>query len=142
MATVTSMAQLEKLINLKVKKAVQMTRDNIYEMINFHLIKYYGDYSPELYERTYRMADSLIKLDVDVSGTSISAEVKIDEGYLNSGYPTGTWTGRDVVASAQNGLHGGRVHGDTAFWVNAIDELGGKSGIKALLISNLRACGL
>lgn len=144
MPTVKSMAQLEKAINARIQKAVKMTRDYIYKMVDFHLSKYYFDYDPQQYMRTHELSDSLIKMDVKVYGNMITTEVKIDEDYLNSEYEIGDWTGRQVVESAEAGLHGGCDvgNGNAAFWTNALEELGGESGIKVLLIKNLKACGL
>lgn len=144
MPTVKSTSQLEKLINTRIQKAVKMTRDYIYEMVHFHLMEYYRDYSPKSYMRTYQLLDSLVKMNVKVSGNMITAEVKIDEDYLNSEYEIGDWTGLQVVKSAEAGLHGGYAvgNGNATFWTNALEELGGESGIKALLIKNLKACGL
>lgn len=145
--TVSSMSQLINEIKSRCQKAVQMTRDEIYETIDTYLYAFYGDYSPVLYARTYRFADSLIKLDVSVSGTSVSAEVKIDEGYLGSTYSSGdSPTGMQVAEAANSGLHGAVglncVPGSISFWNDALNNLGGEAGIEAKLIANLKACGL
>lgn len=146
--TISNMSQLENEIKTRCQKAIQMTRDEIYEVIDKWIDEFYADYSPKQYIRTNRFANSLIKLDVSMSGTSIDTEVKIDEGYLNTIYNTGkNPTGMQVAEAANSGLHGAvspyhYVKGNVSFWDNALDELGGEAGIEAKLIANLKACGL
>lgn len=137
-------------IRKRAAKAVQMTRDEIYHTIQVYLLAWYGDYDPTMYKRTYKFANSLVKLDVDVIGNSIHTEVKIDEDYLNFHYPSGSSpTGLQVATSADKGYHGAdglrEMSGETelSFWTQAIDEgLGGEAGIETLLQKNLKACGL
>lgn len=135
MPTFNNLNQLEKYIKSQIKLAVQDTRDYIYEMINFYIIKYYGSYSPEQYQRTYQFADSLIKMDVSVNGSSISTEVKINEDFLSMNYNP-TFTGQKVAEYANLGLHGLHVQTDVRFWQDALEELGGEAGIENLLKSN------
>lgn len=147
--TVSSISELVNEIKSRCQKAVQMTRDEIYETIDTYIYAFYGDYSPVMYERTYSFADSLIKLDVSVLGTSVTTEVKIDEGYLGSTYSTGNNpSGMQVAEAANAGMHGAlgdgfyAVPGSVSFWDDALSALGGQAGIEARLIANLKACGL
>lgn len=142
MPTVTNMAQLEALIMSKVSIAVAKTRDDVHEVIQAYIDNYYAEYNPKVYARLYNFADSLVKLDVKVSGTSVSAEVKIDEGYLNYTYPRGEQlTGLEVVEYAEAGTHGGWGTG-ARFWTEALNLMGGEEGIKGWLIAHLKEQGL
>lgn len=143
----TSVSALYDEIRERIAQAVQMTRDEIYSTIDDYIMAWYSDYSPSMYERTYKFADSLIKLDVSINGNNISTEVKIDEGYLGSVYQTGIHpTGMDVAESADSAYHGivgyNGVQGNIRFWHDAIENMGGEAGIKAMLVSNLKKCGL
>ena len=147
MPAVTNMAQLEALIMSKVNVAVAKTRDNIYETLQLCIANYYNEYIPKPppigYDRTYAFKNSPIKLDVKVSGTSVSTEVKIDEGYLGSTYSKGQHpTGLEVAQMAEAGTHGGIGGGFSSFWTDTINLLGGEAGIRNLLIYYLKEQGL
>ena len=145
----TSMSELLAEIKKKISEAVEMTRDDIYQTIMKNITDWYGAYSPTMYERTNKFADSLIKLDVSFSGNNISANVKIDDGFLGSAYSSGNRpTGLNVAQTAAEGGHGAtgsgfmNVPGNVKFWTDALDKLGNEEGIKGLLIQNLKKCGL
>ncbi len=147
--TCKSISELHNAILKKAQKAVEATRNEIYNTISDYIMAWYGDYSPTMYERTHKFAESLVKLDAVINGSSISAEVKIDEGYLAGTYSTGNNpTGRNVAETAATGYHGARgvgfhaVAGNVRFWQEAIDSMGGIDGIKAKLIGNMKKYGL
>lgn len=83
------------------------------------------------------------------SGDKLTCQVKIDENYLNYkypgtiGYPSLPAIGYDVLAwNNADGSHGGTVDGDWKIWEQAINTLGGKTGIIAILIDKLKESGL
>ena len=146
---------MDKLISDRVKKAIAKTMDRIYKVLRRNLGDYYADYTPKVYKRTMALMNSVVKVDVTGNLSSgFSAEVKIDEAYLEGRYSyvaeydppwSGQdWTGLDVAQSAESGLHGGLPvgSGSAMFMKNTLFELGGEAGIKSLLASNLRAFGL
>lgn len=144
-----------------------MTRDEMFKVFQKHIDKYYREYRPTVYKRTYKLLNSLIKTNVQFTGIELTCSVKIDEDYLNYEYPhTGFFkpsyphdydgrfaTGYDVASWANRefpnddepgGNHGYTVDvGDgNGFWNDAIDELGGKDGIINLMKKNLKKCGV
>lgn len=152
---ITSQGQLERELTKIIQNAMDKTKNDIFDTVKRHLDIYYGDYAPFLYQRTYAMMNSVIQLGVLGNARSgLFIEVKIDEGYLGSAYgyheeynppwSVQNWTGLDAVTSAEGGMHGGKSlgGGNTAFWTNALNELGGESGIKNKLVGYLRASGL
>lgn len=134
-------------IKKKASKAVQMTRDEIYEAVHTYLFMWYADYAPKMYKRTYEFLNSLIKLDVSINGNSIHTEVKISEDYLGHTYSDGEQpSGLEVANWANKAFHGVKgetqIPRDVSFWTDAINALGGEAGIEAILKKNLKACGL
>ncbi len=145
-------AILEKYVASALKKTQQEIYDCIHESIN----EYYKEYTPDFYQRTYKFLNSLVKTDIVRVGNSITCEVRIDEDYLNYEYPgNGSYlfnvpaTGLDVVQWANredymNGNHGATVDAgrEQGFWDEAMQTLGGETGIIAILKNNLKRRGL
>lgn len=139
---------LEKYASAALKK----TQLEIYYAIQESINEYYKEYIPSVYERKYKFLNSLIKTEVIRTGNSVSCEVKIDESYLRYSYPdrgdlqaTGLdvakWANRDISGY---GNHGGTVDAgrDDGFFDIGLQDLGGETGIIALLVSNLKKRGL
>ena len=79
---ITSTSQLKSLLQSRISKAVGMTCDYVYFVFRKHLEKYYNEYDPNYYQRTYSFLNSLIKTEVIQKGNSLSCQIKIDEDYL------------------------------------------------------------
>lgn len=150
MATVniTNTNQLVKIFQARVKMAVKMTQDDIYKTIQRYITAYYeegvfsgGSCIPDVYERTYRLLNSLIKTDIKVSGNSISCTVEIDRNYLNYSYQGGA-TGQQVMDWLNDSWHGGTVQGEHEYWNEALTELSGEQGIIWLMKYYLHKCGV
>ena len=118
-----------------------MTQNEIWETINSHIEKYYNEYTPILYERTYTFAKKLIKTEIVKNGNSLSCKVGIDPDYLSFGYKE--TMGADVVNWANNHSHGGIYNSNFGcFWDDAMQELGLEKGILDIMRRNLRECGV
>lgn len=150
MATIIkSMNDLTKIIESRIQQALKMTQQEIFEVIQQHITDYYKEpvfrngtsAIPMMYDRTYRLLDSLIKTDIVKSGGTISCSVKIDPNYLNYQYMGGA-SGLDVMLSAEQSFHGWSVEGDMHIWSDSLAELGLEPGIKYLMKKNLKKCGV
>lgn len=150
MATVIkSMSNLTKIIESRIQQALKMTQQEIFEVIQQHITDYYKEpvfrngtsAIPLLYDRSYKMLNSLIKTDIVKSGGAISCSVEIDPNYLNYQYMGGA-SGLDVMLSADQSFHGWSVEGDMRIWQNSLEELGLKPGILYIMKKNLRKCGV
>lgn len=132
--------------------ALKKTQQEVYDAIQESIYEYYREYTPEFYDRKFKFMNSLIKTDIVRKGNTLSCEVKIDENYLRNSYPnngglqaTGLdvaqWANRDVSGY---GNHGGTVDAgrDDGFFDIGIQDLGGETGIMALLKNNLIKRGL
>lgn len=150
MATVIkSMNNLSKILELRIQQALKMTQQEIFEVIQEHITDYYKEpvfrngtsTIPLLYDRTYKLLDSLIKTDIVKSDGTISCTVEIDPEYLNYQYMGGI-SGLDVMLSAEQSFHGWSVEGDMRIWSDSLAELGLEPGIRYLMKKNLRKCGV
>lgn len=145
MATVIkSMNDLSKILEARIKKALEMTQDEIWEVIQNHIDAYYSEYSPKKYIRTFKFqTESLIKTKVIKDGNKLSCTVEIDPEYLHYTYPGGYATGLGVAMEANQQSHGG-IQDDSfgRFWDDSMAELGLAPGILYIMKKNLKACGV
>lgn len=150
MATVIkSMSDLIKILELRIQKALKMTQQEIFEVIQRHISDYYKEpvFSngtsaiPLLYDRSYKLLNSLIKTDIIKYGGTITSSVQIDPNYLNYQYIGGA-SGLDVVLSANEQFHGWSIEGDMRIWSDSLAELGLEPGILYIMKSNLKKCGV
>ena len=155
---IRNMKELSKALEPKLKYALKQTRDIVNDCIQESINEYYKEKvfyegtsaTPEVYERTYKLMNSLVKTEIVKTGNTFSCQVKIDESYLNYEYPGNPdfrynvpATGLDVLQwNAADGSHGGTVNGDWKIWDQAMTTLGGKNGIMSILITNLKKTGL
>lgn len=165
--TIKSISELKRVFQNRASYAARITRDEMFKVFQKHIDKFYGEYKPTVYKRTYKFLNSLIKTDITLSGNELSCSVRIDEKYLNYEYPytqrfkpsyphhyDGRFASGYDVASWANGKfpwddYSGGKHGYTVdvgsgngFWNDAIEELGGKQGIINLMKRNLKKCGV
>lgn len=150
MATVIkSMSDLTKIIESRIQQALKMTQQEIFEVIQQHITDYYKEpvfrngtsVIPMIYDRTYKLLNSLIKTDIVKSSGTISCSVEIDQNYLDYHYMGGA-SGLDVMLSADQAFHGWSVEGDMRIWSDSLLELGLKPGILYLMKNNLKKCGV
>lgn len=150
MATVIkSISDLTRIIELRVQKALEMTQQEIFEVIQEHIIDYYKEpvfrngtsAIPMLYDRSYKLLNSLIKTDIVKSSGTISCSVEINPNYLNYQYMGGA-SGLEIMLSANERFHGWSVEGDMRIWDDALAELGLKPGILYIMKNNLKKCGV
>lgn len=150
MATVIkSMSALTKILESRIQQALKMTQQEIFEVIQQHITDYYKEpvfrngtsAIPLLYDRTYKLLNSIIKTDIVKSGGTLSCSVEIDPNYLNYQYMGGA-SGLDIMLSANEQFHGWSIEGDMRIWDDALSELGLKPGILYIMKNNLKKCGV
>lgn len=139
---IKSMSDLTKIIESRIQQALKMTQQEIFEVIQQHIVDYYHEFTPHMYQRTWEFLNSLIKTDIIKTNGTISCTVGIDRNYLNYRYNGGA-TGLEVVTYANQHSHGGVYDDDFGqFWDDAMAELGLEPGIKYLMKKNLKKCGV
>ena len=68
--TIRSMSELKRVFQNRASFALKMTRDEIFKVFQKHISEYYsepvfgGSSIPKVYDRLYKMLNSLIKTDV------------------------------------------------------------------------------
>lgn len=156
MKKITSIAQLKQEIETKIKKAMEMTRDEIHNVVLTNVLRYYSEYKPKKYRRTNMLLDTMEKRPVEGGNGSYSFKVGWDGDYLEFTYPDTfnrhshfTPTGLQVLEGFNSGLHGAiidreaiGVYCGTNFWDRVINEIGGAVGIGNILKKNLAKVGL
>lgn len=133
--------------------AVAQVEEKVYAEFSGNLNQYYTEFIPAEYIRTGALYNSLDRTGVQSSGNGASADVFFNTPSYQKGmmplqntpmhgrYGWATWSGQKVLDTAMHGSHGGYVDG-TAIWDDSMVSLGGKAGIKAMLIQALKAQGL
>lgn len=156
-AVIKSMKDLNKIIESRATLALKMAQKEIGECVQESIDEYYREkvFSegtsniPLVYERTYKLLNSMIKTEIVKKGNTLSCQVGISDDYLNYKYP-GTdekysidATGRDVLTwNNEDGSHGYTVDGDWKIWDETMQTLSGKNGIISILVSKLKKSGL
>ena len=162
---IKNIVQLQKAVEARVQKALQLTQNEIYAVVQKHIEAFYQaeDFQhgnkwnnvPLFYQRTNKFLESLIKTQVVRVGNGLSCSVQLDEDYLDYEYPGNpNWkhnvpaTGLDVVTWANDSSHQ-HTHGytvssrtDVAWWSDAMEELGGRQGVLNIMKKNLKAVGV
>lgn len=154
---IKSIKDLNKILEQRATVAMKMAQKEIGICIQESIDEYYrekvfrGGTSaiPEVYDRTYKLLNSMVKTEIVKSGNTLSCKVGIGDDYLNYRYPgTNGWdgvdaTGRDVLDwNNADGSHGGNVDGDWKIWDEVMRTLGGETGIMAIFVSKLKKCGI
>lgn len=137
MPTFKDAKSLEKYLMNGLRRTVENGKDKAYNVIKYSLSKYYGEYTPEFFERTRQVLNSLVKGDVVQTGNGYKSEVYVDLGSLNHpNYYTyiddgktyrmrRNWSEEKILDSVMTwGSHGGKdsISG-TAVWTESMQTL-------------------
>ena len=160
MPTIRNMNDMNKVLQPYIIKAMELTRDEIFEVVSRKVSDYYnepvfdGGDTP-MYQRTGHLRDSLTGSNVTCKNNIYSFTVGWDDEYIEYTYSgwTRRWrrglkgknyaTGEDVLNYFNTGRHGGDgFTGDHNYWDEAIDELGGSTGLVELFKRNCKKVGL
>lgn len=134
---ITSTVHLEKIMQNVIKLALQMTQDDIFDVIQKHINIYYSEYVPLQYQRTDTFKDSIFVSGIKISANGAECTVEINRDYLRHIYEGGA-SGLEVTNWANQSLHGGiDVGTNHNFFDAALDELGGKPGITKIFKKNI-----
>ena len=140
-------AQLKRFLMDKCANAVANAERKVREEFAGNLNQFYTEFSPKEYIRTDALFNALEVTGVKRAGNRVSTEIyfntpSYDHGWvpLQSGdYGYSYWTDDYILDIAMTGKfpHGG-YEGGTAIWSSSMQSLGGKQGIKNLLIQELK----
>lgn len=146
MPTFKTTSEMENYIKSKMQVALVKTQDKIHEVIEKYIAQFYGEWSPEYYERTYQLFNSLVRTECVSTGNGYTISVYLDadrmnhskkfinmEGRIFSGANQG-WDEKTILSTAATGAksHGGWVSG-TKIWTDPMkNELSKKQMIATL----------
>lgn len=161
MSKINNIKDLNKVIKPYIKKAMILTRDEIFEIVSQKIVDYYyedvfappNEDEPVQYQRTGRLLESLSASNLSESNGIYSFTVGFDDEYLSFEYPGNPnqpkkphfnpATGEDVIRWMNSGWHGGKVAGSHNYLDEAMEEINIKyGGISQLFKRNLRRAGL
>lgn len=134
--------QLETILLKKCRLALLKAQDEVCRIIKQFLYKYYADYDPIMYERTYQLLTSLVESRIVSNGKGYKAEVYFNVDGLN--YVTGSQpSGEQVMSAAAKGGHGASglrvMSGNTgvSVWDDPVKKLNAEAIdiLKKMLIS-------
>lgn len=150
---VKNMNDIRFIIETKVKKALELTHEEITDTLQYHIDRYYDEVEPVVYRRTEFLKKSPIKTDIVKVGNSYSCKFGISDDYLEFEYPDlykEPFTVPDVAASGYevlswnnlDGSHGNTVRGKVRIWHDTMEDLNGVEGILSIFKRNLKVCGV
>lgn len=132
--TFDSTDALKNYILPKCAIAIRYAQMEIFNIIDKFLMNYYGEFSPEVYQRTQQLLHSLVKSDIKSTGSGYEAEVYFDVGLLDYSMktingitvPNKGWSEEKTLSAAAHGSHGGWVSG-TAIWDDPMEIIDSKA---------------
>ena len=154
---IQNMKDLEKVVNKYIIKALELTRDEIFEVVSRKVSDYYNEEVfehelrdiPDFYQRTGNLMESLSATHITSNGNGYEFRVGWDDDYLTFRYPKGFGkskyngiTGLQVLQAFDSGTHGYTVQGNHNYFQEALDELGNEKGIIELFKKNCKRVGL
>ena len=160
MAQFKNLNDLEVLLQKYIIKAMELTRDEILDIVTDKVSEYYAEpvfsggqsSTPEFYERTYKLRDSLSSSPVVSNGSYYSFIVGWDDEYLEYKYPGSNLsfkkkgvngaTGKEVLEWFNASLHGGNVKGKHDYWDEVFEEIISRGNIHGIFKRNLIKVGI
>lgn len=144
----TNLNALFSAINDKIAQAMELTRDDIYKVLKGKVDEYYAEsvFSggtssiPAVYQRTYALSGNMKAYPVERLANGCRCKVGWEDDYLAFQYTNAS--GLQVLEWMDSKSHGGTVLGRHSFFTEALNNLGGKSGIINLFRRNCIAVGL
>ena len=98
--------ELEDFLLPKLKNALIKAQDKVHRVVDMYMQRFYADYNPVWYKRTYELMHSLVKGEIKKNGNGYIAKVYFDLDYL---YKTGSKpSGEQVMDAAAYGGHGAK----------------------------------
>lgn len=161
MPTFKNYNEFEKFFNSKLQKAMELTRDEVFEIVSNKVSDYYKEEVfatpphdiPDYYQRTGTLMESLSGGQVTYQNGYYSFTTGFDDDYLEFRYSGGfttrkhgsrynAITGEQVLQAFNTSTHGYTVQGDHSYWDEALDEINSRGGLDGILKRNLIKLGV
>ena len=136
-------------IKSRTKDAILKTQEDVDEVFDRHIERFYAGYKPSSYKRTNQLKTTPTKSPVRTNGLGAEGDVYLDSGklhYLKNieimneedgsiRISLNEWDADTVLSHAAYGSHGGFKGDGSSVWRGPVAELNGTA--KALIIKNL-----
>lgn len=128
MAEATSMAQLEKLLMLEMKKAMDEASVKIKTDMDKHIAEFYSEGSPTIYKRTGKMRNAPKTTNTSIGGNSVEFDAYLEpqqyvvpnNDFTDRGYSS-YFNGSQVLEAAEAGV--AHILGKPGFWGNSLKDM-------------------
>ena len=117
-----NLKELNEILKNYIGTALILTQWDIREILEKKVEEYYDEYQPVLYERTWKLRNSLQCSNIKFEKKGVSCTVGWDNYYIAMRY-TGGATGEQVLYWFNDKSHGGRVQGEHKFWDDLHQEI-------------------
>lgn len=158
------MQELERLLNSKIQQALELTRDEIFDIVFGKVQDYYNEpvfkndppTDPQYYVRgadEMSLIESLTASNIINNHGLYSFTVGFPDEYLefryHGGFTTGKFggrynaiTGEQVLQAFNSGTHGYTVKGSHNYWDEALSDIASRGGIDGIFKRNLIKLGV
>ena len=102
---VRNQTELKLAMQQVLKQGMEDLTKEVHSLANEFIHKWYDDYDPKIYGRTYQLFKSCIATEVVQSGSTFKSYILLDSSKMHHGLPIG-YTEEDVILAAEKGLHG------------------------------------
>ena len=158
---IRNIKDLENMVNKYMVKALELTRDEVFEIISRKITDYYYEdvfsppdtSEPDVYQRTGKLMESLTASHITKNGNGYEFTVGFDDEYLSFHYSGGFTTkkygskyngitGEQVLQALNTGTHGYTVPGSHNYWDEALMEIDQRGGIQNIFKRNMKKLGV
>lgn len=122
MTAFSSTNELRNYILSKSRVAMVAAQEKVYRILEEFVQRFYGEFDPVMYERTYQLFRSMVKADIKSTGNGWAAEVYFDKTQMDHSLKS-VWTEEQILHTALVGAypHGGyKPAGGTGIWTSAM----------------------
>lgn len=156
---VKSLKNLQAVLKPYLEKAMEATRDEVFEILSNKIVEYYEEPvfdnnpadEPRYYSRTGQMLSELTAFPLSHIGNGLGFEVGWPDSYYSYQYPgtpsfgnrNNRATGYEVLSFMNSGSHGGTVNGEHNYFDEALEEIDSKyGGVTALFKIKCKEVGI
>ena len=148
--------ELEEYINSKIQQAMELTKNEIFEIVSQKVSDYYSEPvfihdpkdKPDRYQRTGKFMESLSAQPVTKKANMYEFVVGWDDEYISYRYENQFdperpgITGESNLHSFNNAYHGWIVKGNHEYWNEAIEEITVRGNVDGIMKKYLKQLGV
>ena len=128
----TDVNEIIPVIDRGLSQATEIVRDRVHNTIHEYILRFYFEFDPSMYARSYQLFNALIKTNVTKTANGYEAQVQFDWSQMDHTFNYlgfgggGNWSEEMIGKTAATGKkpHGGYA-GGTKIWTNPIAKIRG-----------------